>query len=110
MPCFRIAQIFPASVARNGRALFIGLIRKQAAAWRWQRMILRISTSLGNSRSGPWRKFTSHLWRGSCVAVPEQLWLGSGVIEFIAKKRRLHDKADEKRERISKWCAGGGTR
>ncbi len=33
MPCCRIAKIFPASAARNGRALFIGLIRKQAAAW-----------------------------------------------------------------------------
>src|SRR5438874_4288109 len=68
-------------------------------------MISHISTCPGNSRRAEWKRFTSRSSPGSCVAVPEQLWPQSRVIEFIARKWRSHAKVGEKRERILKLCA-----
>src|SRR5437016_3741462 len=71
-------------------------------------MISHISTCPGNSRRAEWKRFTSRSSLGSCVAVPEQLWPQSRVIEFIARKWRSHAKDGEKRERI--WGEGRATR
>src|SRR5207249_4333381 len=61
-----------------------------------------------NSQPARSIRFTLRSSPESCVALSEQLLRRSRVTGFIVKKWRSRAKVDEKRERISKWCAGGG--
>jgi len=73
MPCFRIAKILSGIAAKSDRGLFIGLIRKQAAAWRRRKMILSIWSFRDNSRLARLTRFILRLLRERYAPSLEQL-------------------------------------